>query len=338
MAVFDWETFLRNRKIEFVTAGHTRGNVGVACPFCGDADQGHHLGINLKGRGWYCWRNRAHRGIKPHRLIQALLRCSYFEVQRIVGDGASPLLAADESFGSHIRSKLSGEFQQPRAREAIRFPREIHRLHNCSEGVGRLFLGYLCARGYSREEVYDLCGLYDLHYAMRGDFAYRVIFPVRMAGELVTWTGRSISPATEPKYRTLVANEEKHQPGAPLAIHPIKDCLWNMDDLVEDVKRVLVVTEGPFDAMRLDYFGHRYGVRATCLFGKTISDEQLYWLEDIGSMYEEKYIMLDPDASLDLLSIMDRIGFLGFRSRKLPSGFADPAELSPVVIKDLFSS
>lgn len=343
---FDWLAFLKARRIEWVEEGHTKGNVGVHCPWCGNSDQGFHLGIHLGGKGWYCWRNRGHRGRRPHRLVQALLGCSWLEVETIIGDGPGLSDIDDLSFGKHIQGVLSGAVaERKERRDRLTFPSEMKQLHDCSEGIGRLFVGYLCQRGYSRREVEELCALYELHYAMKGDFTYRVIFPLWMHRELTTWTGRSISPIAEPKYRTLTSNSEKAEEGKPLARQSIKDCLWNFDDLIEDPKHALIVCEGPFDAMRVDYYGFDCNMRATCLFGKSISDEQLLWLEDIGELYPERYLALDPDASLDVLATMDRCRYIGFKPLRLPTksaayregyvGKPDPAELTPRAIRSL---
>jgi hypothetical protein len=337
---FDWEAFLRARRIEYVTAGHSKGNIGIKCVFCGDADHGFHLGIHLQGKGWFCWRNRSHRGVRPHRLIQALIGCSYFEAQRIVGDGPNVSMLSDESFGQHIKALVAGQLDERKGPKPLQWPKEIHRLGNAG-GRAPFFTDYLFkdppeGRGYEKSEINDICQWYDLHYAMRGDYAYRVIFPVEMFEGLVTWTGRSISKNAPLRYRTLTANPERQNPDYPLALRSIKDCLWNLPDLVNDPKRILLVCEGPFDAMRLDYYGHELGIRATCLFSKSVTDAQLYELEDIAPIFEERILLLDPDASLDLLPTMERLQFLRFKPLRLPARFEDPAVLSRRDVRELF--
>ena len=51
--MFDWISFLDKHGIEYSTRGPStsRGNVYVHCSFCGQADQGKHLGISLEGKG-----------------------------------------------------------------------------------------------------------------------------------------------------------------------------------------------------------------------------------------------------------------------------------------------
>lgn len=330
---FDWLTFFRARYIVYTTSGHTQGNIGIHCPLCGDADPSFHMGISLSGKGWNCWRNRSHRGVRPHRLIQALLKCSYFEAQRIVGDDAHTIGISDASLGAYLKAKLLGnkEIEEPKP---IGFTPEIKPLYKCDRGTAKIFLRYLQEdRDYNLNECEDVCREYDLRYAMHGYFGYRIIFPTYMFGEMITWTGRSVGNGKGPRYLSLTSHKDKAVPGYPIALKPIKDCLWNFDYIVDHPARTLIVAEGPFDAMRLDYYGLSLDVRATCLFGKDISEEQLYLLEDIAPMFENRYLLLDPDASLDVLRVMDRIRVIGFEPLRIPAGFEDAAVMSKSEIR-----
>jgi hypothetical protein len=90
MRPFDWQTFLREHRIAFITQGANvkRGELNIKCPFCGSADPSQHMGLNLD-TGWYsCWRNRAqHSGKSPVRLIMALLRVPYHRARELAGLG-----------------------------------------------------------------------------------------------------------------------------------------------------------------------------------------------------------------------------------------------------------
>jgi hypothetical protein len=336
MPNFDWLRFLQANKIEYTDHGHSKGNIGITCPFCGEADHGMKLGIHLAGKGWHCWRDRVHSGIRPHRLIQALLKCSYFEAQRIVGDGASIILPGDLPFEAQVNLALAGKYNEQPYFPALKFPKEIHYLHECSFGIGGIFLGYLRERGYTAAEITELCALFDLRYAFKGPFNYRIIFPIEMYEGLACWTGRTIGEDTEPRYKTLTSHIEKQIPGYPIALRSIKDCLWNLQDIVENPGDTLVICEGPFDAMRVDYYGYDKGIRATCLFGKDISEEQIWLLEDIAPMFKDRIILLDSSASLDQVILLDRLSFIGFDMLRLPIQFKDPAMLAKKDVHSLF--
>lgn len=334
---FDWRAFLVSYRIEFTERGHSKGNIGITCPWCGDADHGFKLGIHLGGKGFHCWRDHRHAGIRPQRLVQALLNCSYFEAQRIVGD-QSPVVLGDLPFIGQVNLALSESPDKQIYPSELKFPEQIKVLReSLSPGVGGFFLSYLWERGYrDRGWCKDICEYYDLHYAFKGPFNYRLIFPIEMYEGLVCWTGRTINPSTELRYYSLTSHVEKQIPGYPLAIRSIKDCLWNLKDIVDDPGDTLVLCEGPFDAMRVDYYGYEKGIRATCTFGKSISDEQVYLLEDIAPMFKDRILLLDPDAEFDLLPTIDRLRFIGFESLKLPPQFKDPAELSKKDVHSLF--
>lgn len=335
MAKFDWLVFLKARRITYIERGPNvaRGNVNISCPFCGDGDPSAHLGISLQGRGWGCWRSRSHRGVRPHRLIQALLKCTYMEAQRIVGDAGSAVPLADSTFGDYVRNKLNPE-KSNKEPERLKFPKEIRKL-DPDDRSARFFIHYLKQRNYTLAQIEDLVWTYGLRYALSGDFAYRVIFPVRMFEGLVSWTGRAISESVI-RYKSLTSDPAKVKPDSPIARRSIKDCIWQLPNLISDPGDTLVLCEGPFDALRVDYLGWEYGIRATCLFSKTISDEQLYCLEDIAPIYKDKILLLDPDASLDVLSTMDRLKFLNFEALRLPTRFEDPAVLKKEDLRVLF--
>lgn len=332
---FDWPAFLKQRGIPYVTSGPNtaRGNISIRCPFCGDSDHSQHLGISLEGRGWSCWRNRIeHRGIRPHRLIQALIGCSYPEAAQIVGDVDSSLPAInDNSFGDHINALIRGAPQaKPKPVKPLIMAPEIRPLIKSPLGHQQ-FRKYLHARKYSSEQIAELFVRYDLHGAFRGAFRYRMVFPVSHPEGLVCWTGRSILAQEGLRYKALSADERKAKldnvPVARLAIH---SCLWQAEKLYEEGGDMLVIVEGPFDAMRVDFLGREFGIRATCVFGKHVSVDQIALLVDIAPKFKHHVLLLDPDAFFESQGLVTMIEPLGFRTCALPHGLKDPAMLEPM--------
>lgn len=324
MADFNWKRFLDNRHIEYVTKGSSvaRGNVAIHCPFCGDADQSFHLGISLVGKGWGCWRSTAHRGRRPHRLIQALTGCSYMEAAAIAGD--ADVMGSASDFDAML-TDLKGARGGVAAKGGLSYPKEIRPL--LDRGMGRMFIDYLHGRLYSYRDAAELSELYDLRYCIGGPFSHRLIVPVKMPQGLVNWTGRAISTTAGLRYRTLSTDPAKAEAdNIPQAILSIERTLWNMDQLVRDMKsHTLVVVEGPFDALRVDYLGYPEGIRGTCLFGKNLSAEQVELLDILSDYFERKIVLLDRDASLDQMSMQSRLDYLGFEFRVVPAGIKDPA-------------
>lgn len=346
MAAFDWVQFLTTRGIPYSTRSRKegRGNVAIACPWClesRNSPEDWHLGISTTGRGFSCWRNPEHRGVRPHRLVQALLNCSWQEAAQIVGDNDPGLPEiGDTGFGRMIGDLMDGPTTAPRKkREPLAFTQHIRPLLGGRGHGAQYFLDYLCTRGYRMADMPKLLYQYDLHYALAGPFRYRLVFPVRHPEGLKCWTGRSISRGETLRYLALSDDPEKAKAsGLPCAEASLHDTLWQYDRIVENPADVLVVGEGPFDALRMDYLGATHGVRATCLFGKSISEAQAVLLADVGALYKRRVMLLDADAAIDGIHSVQRYSFMGFDALFLPAGIKDPAMLTQGQFDKLLNS
>jgi hypothetical protein len=177
---------------------------------------------------------------------------------------------------------------------------------------------------------------YGLRFAKIGPYANRIIFPVTYRKNLVTWTGRTIDPRNQVRYRTLSLDADKaKQEGLPQALKRTTDLLWNFDDLRLARAALLVVCEGPFDAMRVDFLGRKYGIRGTCLFTKNISPDQVRLLAELSTNYQRGLILLDADASMDILRMSSEIEPLGFEFHTTDQ--KDPALMQEDQIKALLA-
>jgi hypothetical protein len=328
---FDWPRFLTSQRIEWTDRGHsaTKNNIAIACPWCGSADPSQHLAISLEGRGYRCFRSpRQHSGRSIPRLIAALLGCSWSEALRLAGiSGSAWHLGQEDGLSATLTALTTTSDETATDHKPIGFPVEFRPL--TENGAGRYFTDYLIEnRNYAEEDIRLLAKTYNLHYAIAGAFKWRVIFPVIMNGQLVNWTGRSISPNENLRYRTLSANPEKAKESRlPVAPRSIEKTLWNFDNLMRG-GRELLICEGPFDAMRLDFLGATEGIRATCTWTKAVSDYQLDLLDELRGRFDHMTRVLDNDAQLDILAEIDRMAHLRCRTRKLPNGVKDPGELS----------
>lgn len=328
---FDWISFLERYGISHVTSGHNvrRGNVGVPCPFCGD-DPSFHMGISLTGRGWHCWRNDNHSGRAPQPLIVALLGCGYAEANTIVGANSVGFATTENSFSDDINRHLGIRPTEgkPSGRVAgsLEFLPEFRPL-NASGFWRRLVLRNLREeRLYGAEDVETLTSVYGLQFAPIGKFAYRIIFPVTMNKKLVNWTGRTIAADQGLRYRSLTTDFDRAQKdGLPAAPMNIKHTLWNYDE-INAGDDTLVVAEGPFDALRIDYLGWMHGIRGTCLFSQTPTPEQIDLLCSVGKKYRKRYLLLDRNTDLHVFKSFPE--YAHFEPLSLPSHLKDPAVMS----------
>lgn len=320
---FNWVRFLDEYRIDYSTRGHSRGNIGIQCPWCGRADRGHHLGISLSGKGYHCWRQQEHGGRDPRRLIQTLIGVTYASADRIYSEE----LAADSPYGSFdlkVDVPVGSVREQRVLPKPLKLLPEFFPIADC--GLGRTWvLPYLTGRGYSFSEALVLARWYDLHYAFQGRFACRVIFPVTMHGALMNWTARAFA-GQYLRYDTLTTNSETAQKqGLPTAPCSLKDCVFDYDYLSR-AGGTLVLTEGPFDAARISWLGFPYEVHGTCTFGKNITAQQIALLRRLSRRFDHCYALADADAQLDLLPAhLQGI----FEWLKLPNSVQDPAELRP---------
>lgn len=327
---FDWQTFLDRHGIEYKAQ---KKDLYIHCPFCGSADSGQHMGISVVGKGWGCWRHQTHRGKAPQRLVQALIGCSWAEAQRIAQGGAGAALQGLGGFMGAVEGALGVEAPTATGNKPLFVPNQFKPLYPIT-AASRPFTEYLQERGFTKEEIATLAQQYQLRYVLGGDWSYRLIIPVEGdTGGWYTWTGRAITAHAKLRYKTLTADPDKAGAGAPVARGPITNCLLGYPALTKG-GRVLVVAEGPFDAMRLSLVASEYHTQATCLFGKAISNAQIELLARLRPYYNNIVLLLDPDAALDALSLQTRVAPLGVVSHLLP-GDEDPGEMSISALRSL---
>jgi len=312
--VIDWESFLDRHNVLYQSRGGvtTRGNIAIHCPFCGPADHGYHLSISVAGRGWYCWLQKSHRGYLPHRLIQALIGCSWLEAESLAkGEHGAP---SDRTMLEVIEMMNQPRFkptQKQVAKNPLNLPAEFVEIRD--RGFRRMFAGYLTGRGFADPE--QVAADYGLLGAVAGRWAGRIIFPIWLDGELVCWTGRHVG-TSRLRYLTLSSSDD------PPARMPVKQTVLWYDRLkAAPAEATLVVTEGPFDALKVNYLGRDHGVYATCVYSKNISDFQIDLLLSLD--FAKKILMFDPETIWDAEFSM--LSDNGFESRFIEE-IEDPGE------------
>jgi hypothetical protein len=318
---FDWERFLRTHHVDAAPSGARQ--VVVHCPFCGPDDPSHHMSINLDGRGWRCWRApESHFGRAPTKLVQKMLGCTIEEALRITGADAPPPPPTSEALVANLARLRGQAAPAPTRPRRLVLPEKFHPLTQDDER-SEPFWHYLTeVRGYRASEARWLAEAYDLHWAVTGPYAWRLIFPVRdRYGDLLTWTARAVGATAKLRYK---------QPPDDLARTPAPrtllglDWLWRAPD-----PRVLVLCEGPLDATRITVSGASMGVWATCLFGLNLSaDQRDLILELAAARFPRVALLLDATADRDRLRIARQLTPLRLALPRLPPGSDDPGELT----------
>jgi hypothetical protein len=314
------------QKLEDILAAHGcafrpsgRFEILTHCPQCGDADQSEHLAISTRSRGWRCLRNpQAHRGRSYIRLLTLLLRCSTERARELLGVLGAPPLPAQDEFSAQWRQQLGLTAPEKPAARRLSFPREFRELEpRASRSAG--FWDYLANRGYSNAQATWASRAYDLHYAVSGEYAYRLIIPIYdRFGSLMTWTGRAISPRAHIRYKTLSKELHRAAPGELLLGLPLLDKAPRA--------RCLVVVEGPFDAIAISAIGHSAGIWGSCIFGLELSEKQADIISDLSSRFDRLRLMLDPEAALRVLRLRSSLP-RRCKPIEVPPGFEDPGAL-----------
>ncbi len=321
---------LNRYNIEFVDHGNNvaKGNVNVQCPWCGSEDQSQHLGIQLKSGMWGCWRNKQHRGRKLFILLSKLTGLSQQEARRATGEGArravqqgdmeravqglgGPLDDDQHSTGAAVL-QLSDTFRKMYSRK-IKYKAE------------KRFTRYLMEdRGFDEIHLRSLVKIYDLHYCVTGDFENRIIIPVYENGKLMTYLGRSIYADAALRYRAL----EKEK-----SVKQVKDCIYNYDRAMRGGE-TLVLVEGAFDVMKVDYYG-KPKLRAVGLFNMNLEASQIELLYDLRGKYDRYILLLDRGEVAPSIRLEDELYFFkNLRSRFLED-VEDPGDLTPKQAKVL---
>lgn len=325
--MFDIQAFLHSESIFYRDSGENckAGHVVVNCPFCieeGRGDEGQHMGIELATGAWGCWRNARHRGRNLPFLVSKLARISVAEAAKLVGS-ETPMLSASMARRLYDSKNLldvvsSAQQEVPVGPEFIEWPPEIHSMSEsaCPE---RFYTYLEHKRGFRKQDLDSVVDTYDLHYAIEGDFRERIILPVYYQGRLVTFTGRHIGHSTL-RYRSL----DKESSAVP-----IFDMVGNYDTLCTHTG-VFVLVEGPLDMMKFDFYAQPYGVRAGCIFSKTLSAAKVGMLARISRTARKAVIGLDHNEGPFSMRMAEELTFFAQRTLlPYPPGVKDPGDMTP---------
>lgn len=321
---FDWPEFLDKHRIPYTTRGPNtpRGDISVKCPFCGDADQSDHMAISLRGDGWHCWRDQRHKGKHPARLIQVLIKCTMQEAIRLAGTDK----AAPADFHAQVQANLAAQGTVDENLRGIALPKEFKPFRDIWSA--KPFLKYLDGRGMLPTKPEDLTLVYGLHYCTSDTFKGRIIFPVHHRTKLVSWTGRTIYPSVKTRYKALTTDADTAlKQGVPTAVAPINHHLLWFDELMRCGAPILVLVEGPLDALKVNMLG-RPTVRATCMFTSMPTEQQVKLFRVLFPKFKRRFLIPDRDANDKALYTVLRLSTLSLDVAMLPQHVADPAELS----------
>lgn len=318
---FEWPRFLNQHGIEYAEGGAntSRDNLSVHCPFCGRDDPSMHMSVNLKGKGFRCWRHPEHRGKNPARLVQALINCTWERANQIVGQA----IYVPTDFMDRIKSAVTPA--PPVKHRVLDVPKEFKRFEGLPSS--RPYVRYLKQRGFTDDDIAVMSRRYSMRYCISGSYAGRIMFLIRENGNLTAWTGRSISPNAELRYKALSIDDERaEREGYKAALGPISHYLLWHDRLKRSQADTLLLCEGPFDALKVDVLGREHGVTATCFFTAAPTDAQIETLHDICPQFKKRLLLLDAGTFALGMRVASKLSSLGVRPFQLDNALKDPGE------------
>lgn len=317
---FDWRMFLEEHRIPYVEQGNNvkRGDVNLPCPLCGSADPSEHMGVSLTSSAWACWRDPDHRGRRPDRLIVALLGCSYTEAAELAGDAEQRVTGTVEDLAAKVSNLFAATPATP-APEPVDLEPGFVPIPRVRQAVWKQ---YLRSRGFGQPDA--VSRLYDLRACRTGRFGGRLILPLFHEERVVGWTGRSIR-GREPRYLS-------HPKGGA-----VKEVIFNYD--LAQGARTLVVTEGPLDALKVDFYGRRYGIRAVALLGVSPKPRQLTLISRLAQGGKVPVVVaLDSTAPGPAMRLAAALSHLNPRVVcSYPGGVEDPGDLDARDVLAAFS-
>jgi DNA primase len=199
----------------------------------------------------------------------------------------------------------------------VTLPSELRPIR--ATGLTAKFWHYLEGRGF-KSDVARLVDDYQLQCALTGRYKDRIIVPFYDGNKLIGWTGRAIiNPQEAPRYLSSGAS--------------VKETIFNINR-IKNGGDILVVVEGPFDALKLDFYGQPLGMTATCVFGVSMTMSQIAMINNFARKFSHTYILFDPDAVEASFNAGDWITGPNITVTQVPEGVEDPGSMSKKQVQE----
>jgi hypothetical protein len=249
--------FLNEYGVEYITEGTkhcTEGWVQIECPFC-VGNPGYHLGFNMNGEYWNCWRCDWH---SMEEVVMELTHSSRSEARIIIKQfNGRPSIP--------IQSKKIKVFKR-----RLEFPvgtRSLQKQHR----------EYLKRRKFNDKELEKIWGLKGTGFT--GPYKYRIIAPIFYQSRMVSYQGRDITDKQTTKYKACKKELELIQ-------H--KHLLYGLDFVKG---KTIVVCEGVTDVWRMGKgavatFGTSYTQQQMNLLSEF---QKVYMLFDTGEIEASRH-------------------------------------------------
>jgi DNA primase len=262
------ESYLRDRtEVRSGWKSNDSSEKRICCPFCvekrGTEDTKFHLGINITNGKFHCY--RCESGGFITKLIRFWDKVSFSDAVKVIEDVQEKEISID---------RLDLGITKPKKVEVEKLSRvKPPEYFESLKDVGHPYLE-------NRRIGIDMVNSYALGVCKIGAYKNRIVIPdFDNAGELIYWTARAMGDEN-PKYL--------HLPNSYSGKTIFNFWRAKKHDMI-------VLTEGPFDAMRVGFNG-------VATYGHSIKDGQRKLI--LNSSVKEVVLMYDSDVPIDDIESM----------------------------------
>lgn len=215
--MFDIREYLDKKGIPYDVTGEniSQGWIGINCIFCDD--QLNHLGINLASGGFNCFRCPA-KGKTVIPIIREIEKCSWQKARDIVASFThwGPLLQP-------LDDRIPGG--------KVTWPPTMQ------DDIPSIYSSWFRGRNFDSDHIKQK---YKIRFGglTNPKWKFRIIIPIYMSGQVVSYIGRDITNQARIPYRNATIED---------SIIPVHHCLYNIDNM----DKTAIVVEGVTDAWRL---------------------------------------------------------------------------------------
>lgn len=312
--IFDWVHFFETFGIEHILGpapNVRRSHVAIHCPRC-PRDTKHHFAIDLRdGKVRGCWRDSGH-WMPPTHLIHELTGVSYEKAREMLRRGETDFEGTTAIGLLRTLSKPEKPTARPKLKK-LKLPSEFSKFSTRADAQQRKFVDYLRdKRGV--EQPIRLAQAAKLRWCTRGDFANRIIFPIRLHGKLYGWTSRHIG----------------HKPRLRYRAHPEGDAMQSLVWVPRTPKPgdLLLLVEGPVDALKIMEAAPSRDFVPCALLTNSAGDARLETIIKLAPTGVRTGILLDRGAESMALHLQRQLSVLKPQLELLPKGVKDPGEMS----------
>lgn len=285
----DIQQLYSDYSVDFRTEGHkhTRpGWVNTECVWCTTDNPGYHLGYNLDGDFYVCW------------------KCGWHPI----GSTLAKILKLPEHDMRHVISKYGLLISRQKKESPIKVGQKPMHLPSNSQPLLPNHRNYLIKRGFDPdylEQKYQILGTGPFSKLDKLDYKHRIVIPFIWEGQQVSFDSRDITNKHPYKYMACPAEREKIS-------H--KDILYGNQEAWDDT---IIIVEGPTDVWR-------FGDRSAATSGIKYTPKQVRYIAKRFKYVWVCFDALEEQAMRQSNALVSELRFRGVKSRPAVLSEGDP--------------